>query len=239
MPDSIVNGVLQQGPCCGIVALHLALAQVDYQRERVSTSYDQTILSVTSASISAILEMAKSKKYTTFGEMFSCDDMLSLSRDFLPASAHVTLDSCIGKNRRDFVEMMKNHFRNGGVALVPYDKDVDFRPCTNNGTCAHWALLVGMASVSLEGDFTGKKENGGTEEMIPSETDFVAARHGKSLKIAFWNVDDLLSSNEQLLDYDWDKLRRESRFDDHSLEPVIPVGGLDKGLKGKMIFIRI
>jgi len=231
MPDSVVDGVLQQGPCCGIVALHMALAQLTLKRRiaEESVAHNDSI-----ASVEELMQTAKDEKYTSFGEMFSCDNLASLTRSYLPSSFQVRVQSFLDLDEESSEKMIRDHFSFGGLILAPYDKDVDFRPCMKRGATAHWALLFGMATVEeSEGE---EKRN----QMLPSRRVFVAARHGKSRRIAMWDWSDLLKSNEQLEEYDLDKLRRDNdctSAENDFVEPVIPDGGLSEGLKGKMIFI--
>ena len=246
----MARGILQEGPCCGIVALRLALAQIDIHSrrqsggaDRVSETANESVTVV--ATVDQILLTAKSKNYTTFGEMFSCENMMTLFQHFL-----LTGDKVVSKcsllrddalNKTAFIQ----HFKDGGLILVPYDKDHDFRPCSKRGSKAHWALLLGLVEVTFgeeaeaeerEAECEGSLIDEGNTIASRGETErhhFVAARHGKSRNIAFWNLDRLLESNAQLVDYDWEKLSH-----DESLKPIIPDGGVEEGLKKKMIFIQ-
>lgn len=236
MPKTIVDGVLQRGPCCGMVALHLGHAQLlvfgndDNQGRDKSIEFDNGKGDFISASadhefvsVESIIDEAKTKGFTLFGEMFSCENMASLARTFLPRSTNVSVQHSNILETDNFAQTIKTHLRKNGLILIPYDKDVNFGPCESGGKKAHWALILGMIEVKV-----GK----GNDEVDGVEL-FVAARHGKSLRLAFWRLKDLLKSNSQLRDYDWDKLEENFR----SAKPVVPMGGLEEGLKGKMVFI--
>lgn len=286
LPNRIVEGVLQRGPCCGMVALHLALAQMLLAREKrdasdidddnrnddtgnsnvgkndnrsdndgrndnenykdVNNCRDVNIDHDDIVSVEAMIDAAKLMNFTTFGEMFSCENMAALASSFLPRSTHVSVqrfeeEEEEGDENNVECERIKAHFQSGGLILIPYDKDVNFSPCMSGGKKAHWALLLGFVEVSFEKLTDEEEEEGGEEERMNDKAKsstvhtrrFVAARHGKALRIAFWKLGNLLKSNCQLKDYDWAKLEKDAG----PSKPIVPEGGLEEGLKGKMVFI--
>jgi len=241
LPKAIVETVLQRGPCCGIVALHMALAQMRWRNEGGVANIVSDI-----PSVEEMLEAARTKRFTSFGEMFSCENMAILARSYLP-TADIRVQNVRQESNVDNDDAILRHFRDGGVVLAPYDKDADFRPCFKRGGSAHWALLLGMVAVTygdeavmeeeevVEKEVRKKNVEVAGEQKLCARRLFVLAAHGKSKRIALWNWADLKKSNEQLKDYDWDKLKRENFS--HDLEPVVPVGGVGEGLGGKMVFV--
>jgi len=300
--------VLQRGPCCGMVALHMALAQIrlnwelrttkhcgsicddeieskgdeenvhrdkdndneedidddeneensNYKIENLSQELNKSEGNI--PSVEAIVDAAKANNFTAFGEMFSCDNMAHLARNFLPRSSSVSVrrfgkeedddsDSDKAKKFESVVKAFKRHFHAGGLILIPYDKDVNFSPYMGGGKKAHWALLLGLVEVFVAGTTAMVEDEEGEEYMTGIEKNMsslkikiesskrihlIAARHGKSLRIAFWKLKDLLKSNGQLMNYDLEKLER----DDGPMKPVVPEGGLVEGLKGRMVFVN-
>jgi len=269
LPNRIVDGVIQQGPCCGMVALHLALAQLrlgyspgrsvdadnvsideqsskshevlngrdtdngkgDDGKSNEVMNYNRVGNRITN--VETIINAAKIELFTSFGEMFSCENMASLANVFAPTGKTACVIQLVNNDDdsiESFAELIKSHFESRGLILIPYDKDVNFSPCMSGGKRAHWALLLGLIEVWSE---AGLSKDGKQELGKGDPRRFVAARHGKSLRLAFWNLNDLLKSNFQLRDYDWTKLQK----DDGPSKPVVPDGGVEEGLKGKLVFI--
>jgi len=203
LPPKIVDGQIQVGPTCGMLALHLALAQTSLHHP-ITVNYGP----------SDILQVAKEKGFSTFGEMFSCKNLASLGRHFSSDLDLKVKKFTLLENEKVSTAIEK-HFLDSpkNMIIIAYDKDVDFRPCQVNGRKAHWALILGMATIA------------NTKEKL------VFARHGKTRKLACWDLNSLLLSNTQLEEYDYVKLQ------DGMTKPIVPEGGLGKGLKGQLILI--
>lgn len=92
-----LNGYLQDGPQCGLVAL--AICSGKPNQETVHNLY----------------EIAKNRDFTKVGEMFSVQNMTDLAKDFLMGSATAEVyDGDLND------EKIRKFILNGGMLLVPY-----------------------------------------------------------------------------------------------------------------------
>ena len=67
------------------------------------------------------------------------------------------------------------------------------------------------------------------------ERTFVYAVHGRSTRTCVWSLDELLNSNDQLVDLD---PRKQDIADGERLcDLLIPLGGVREGLCGKVILL--
>ncbi|XP_055948278.1 actin maturation protease-like isoform X1 [Argiope bruennichi] len=183
--------VIQDGPCCGIVALSMA-----------SQFFSKNI------DADKILATAKNSKFTNKGEMFSTYNMATLSTTMLDCEA------CIVSNLFQHKSDILKSLANGWPVLIPYDADKNHEPCLNKGHNAHWAVLCGLcfsvsqnANYLLDG-YSATDEipylyNLSSSLLIEKLLNFatkvcVYAYQGKSKHLALWNFDSLLLSNNNL-----------------------------------------
>lgn len=148
--------LLQDGPQCGIVSLAMFMENPS------------------KLTISEILQVAKERKYTYNGEMFSATNLCQLANDFTQYKASVYT----GKLNNNYI---KDFLLKEGYMLVPYDADKNHSPCLNNGHKAHWAAICGIIE---------------TKDNV-----YVLAKHGKSTNVAIWTLDSLCESNSQLNEF--------------------------------------
>lgn len=150
-----------------------------------------------------LLELAKTLKFSSQGEMFSAANLAVLGFEYFQ------LTSTIKPNftPRDIF----SHLSTGGLCLVAYDKDKNNTPCLAGGAKAHWAIVAGMVvplkdGRGVDGRFVRldlerevflrhlhPAEAGGFE---PTEEEFagafVIALHGNSRHQALWSMQSLL-----------------------------------------------
>ncbi|GIY32216.1 UPF0692 protein C19orf54 homolog [Caerostris darwini] len=202
------NPVIQEGPCCGIVALSMA-----------SQFFNRIV------SPSEILIAAKALNFTKSGEMFSAYNMAKLASSLISCEASVI-------NNLSPYEIL-NHIADGWPVLIPYDADKNHEPCLNNGRNAHWAILCGICfSVSDEAnllldtcnaiDKTSNIYNLTCKTLTKhllnnAERVCVYAYQGKSKRLAAWQIDTLLESNKNL----FEATKKYSHYD-----MIIPSNGL-------------
>jgi len=147
------KSLLQVGPTCGFVALKMAFGCDSTKRElrgEIETKPGTVFVTEKgnekrpeSKPVPTVEEMivyARDKGWTNMGEMFSCVAMKSLVETFIPGASASLVE---GAKEIDIIQ----HLLNGGVALVPYDKDRNMGPCHKGGLKAHWALLVGLVGL--------------------------------------------------------------------------------------------
>lgn len=164
---------LQDGPQCGIVALWMASRALIKSNTRCNgneeitnncsasenTKQFQDLESEMFPSVEWIQNMAKEKRFTRKGEMFSSDNLSALAgmcfQYFTTQcnSNKSTLSSYVIKKNvfamLTSYESMLDFFTNTHyhqVLLVPYDSDHDQRPCTKRGHKSHWCAIVGIAT---------------------------------------------------------------------------------------------
>lgn len=115
------QGILQEGPTCGFVALSMLFNEKITAKE--------------------LLEQGLSHNFTKNGEMFSVVNLLTILRlnqqHFHPETETVLYDGPLD------AEKIKTELKSGSILLVAYDADVNHSPALLNGHKAHWALVVG------------------------------------------------------------------------------------------------
>ena len=234
-PDSCIivclhdsEPVVQVGPICGLVAISMA-----------SKFLHGHI--VEQASPSELLRKARQMEYTKHGEIFSAQNLLSLSLEQLQCSGMLI--------PFDNVDVIISLILKENVIIFPYDCDKNHTPCKLKGHKAHWALTVGCAfSVSnKEVDkflpFCHNKVDyylldmtkpfhqivGSVTKSVTLNNTWLFCRHGKSRHIGLWPLKDIVESNANLLEL-------EPSF--NSSNCVMPVGGMQDGLCGKAVLLE-
>ncbi|XP_062574006.1 actin maturation protease-like [Saccostrea cucullata] len=224
--NSTVHPILQDGPCCGVVALAMAAQML--KKEMAATH---------------ILETSQRRGLSLQGELFSAYDMATLAEEILDCTATV-LDMRDSGSR----ESLLGHLANSHPVLVPYDGDKNNGPCLKNGNKAHWAVLSGFL-FSLERtllpDNVGMTEDPelsplyeiqlgkafALQNLLVSSPDvFVFGMQGKSQNIGVWSLDKVLESNANLREVDPD---REAEVDQY----IIPREGIQRVLCNKVVIL--
>jgi hypothetical protein len=122
-----VQGFIQDGPQCGLVALAMYMGNPSR------------------TSVKLLLKAAKDEGYTYNGEMFSVENMASLAKSHLKSTEIQVYTGLLN------TEEIKEILLQGVNLLVPYDTDKDNSPGLQNGHKAHWAIICG--AVKTENDF--------------------------------------------------------------------------------------
>jgi len=214
---------LQDGPQCGLVAVAIAAG-------------DQV-------EVDTVVNMAKDLGYTNLGEMFSVDNMASLCKKVLDTEA-IVCDTRLLLQPSWIIEK----FIDGWQLLVPYDCAPNHSPAMFGGNKAHWGLITGWVLITeKENDLSSviTKEVENRENMVivtavedksklqsllklPSSKLMLVARQSKSLVLGVWDVQMLVDSNENL----------KSVEDKRGEEFVMPEGGVEAGLCGRMVLVK-
>jgi len=207
---------LQEGPQCGLVALSLAAAT----RGLTSTPGE-------------VQELAIRRGFSLQGEMFSASNMADLAKEVLGGGEVMSISLLLDK------DWLVNVLAKGRQMLIPYDCAVNHSPCLEGGKKAHWALVVGIAwqqtDVTSKGiilDLAPGWSWQDNEAPVPSDiTDEVMllARQSKSLVLGLWDRKDLIESCLNLKAIG-PKRGEEDKY-------VIPEGGVEAGLAGKMVLL--
>ncbi|KAG8173606.1 hypothetical protein JTE90_018899, partial [Oedothorax gibbosus] len=193
-----IEPVIQEGPCCGIVALSMA--------GQFFTG--KNLMGIDALGWPAILDVAKSRGFTKNGEMFSAYSIAKLSECALGHKAFVMSD-LLQLKMAILMGICK-----GCPVLVPYDADKNHQPCMNKGRNAHWALLNGVCfelseDVSCKGyDHWGDMDHAYRlsslseieKYLVSSTKTWVFAYQGKSRHMALWDLETLLSSNQNMFE---------------------------------------
>ncbi|XP_061193725.1 actin maturation protease-like [Saccostrea echinata] len=224
--NNIVHPILQDGPCCGVVALAMAAQML--KKEMAATQ---------------ILEFSQKKGLSLQGELFSAYDMAKLAEEILDCTATV-LDMKDSGSRKSLL----GHIANNHPVLVPYDGDKNNGPCLKNGNKAHWAVLTGFL-FSLERtllpDDVGMVEDAELSPLyeiqpeeaftlqnflVSSPEVFVYGMQGKSQNIGVWSLDKVLESNANLREVD---PNREAEVEQY----IIPQEGIQMVLCNKVVIL--
>lgn len=245
-----ISPVIQKGPMCGFVGLAMAAQLLCLNGQASDQIHPESIL-----------EYAVQKGLSRRGEMFSASAMEEIAVKHLHLQAQVaTVDYHEGVH-----ELVVQTVSGKRTVLVPYDADKDHTPCLARGHCAHWCLLVGIALITgsdgmctpmtpqlLEScqqvpsnnahyvvkethaeDFTEILrrifDSETLKESLAKNLIYVFSRHGKTSHLGLWSLRDLILSNGNLAEID------PQRSD--PLEYVIPEGGLEEGLRNKVVFV--
>jgi len=212
---------LQEGPQCGLVAL--AMAGEDTQ-------------------LQTVVRVAREQGYTQQGEMFSVENMAALAQTVLAREVSV----------RDSVELcdtrkVMSHLTSGRPLLVPYDCAPNHSPALMKGRKAHWALITGFILANRDFNLEEVKENAESWEETEAQlvllkrtiqpdspvlqhpaSFHLIARQSKSVVLGVWEAEELVRSNNNLVEVDF---KREDG------EYVIPDGGIESGLCGRMVLL--
>lgn len=241
-----ISSVIQKGPMCGLVGLTMA-AQL-------------LLKGVASGHIhpEGILEFAVQNSLSRHGEMFSASAMEEIVVKHLHLQAQVaTMD-----NPGVLPELIVKAVSSDQAVLVPYDADKDHTPFLARGHCAHWCLLVGLCLIINSDDtctpwlleccqqvpsnsahYVVKEthiedfkkvvksmfDSQTLTESLAGNSIHVFGRHGKTSHMGLWSLRDLVLSNGNLTKVD------PRRSD--PLEYVLPQGGLEEGLRNKVVFV--
>jgi len=211
---------LQEGPQCGLVALAMAGDNLDLEE---------------------VVRTAKERGYTKQGEMFSVEDMASLARSMLDREVEVVKSEQLLDSR-----LVMTRLSQGRALLVPYDCHHNHSPAMLGGTKAHWALVTGFVMPASQVNVDYLEDNLGQERadnviLLQRNIDIerlltehqrprihLIARQSKSLVLGIWDTEELVNSNNNLLEV---HVKREDG------EYVIPEGGIQAGLCGRMVLI--
>lgn len=219
-----ISPVIQEGRCCGIVALSMA---------------SQLIQEV---SVNDILNLAKSMNFTKEGEMFSAFNMSKLAMSLLNCDT-IVIDN-LDKHKHDLL----SHVCDGWPLLIPYDADRNHFPCSNNGMTAHWSVVTGLCftvpdksdvnaleNIELIQDYPEfnvfvTKDGSYVKKLLNcSENVFLYARQGKSKHLAAWDLNDLLESNKNMYE-----VTKKYRSD----EMILPEGDSLSELRNKAVLLK-
>lgn len=218
-----ISPVIQEGRCCGIVALSMASQLIN------NVSPDD------------ILSSAKSLNFTNEGEMFSAYNMAKLANTLL------NCDAIVVDNLDDHKEYILNCICDGCPLLIPYDADKNHFPCSNSGITAHWAIISGLGFTINDKNILNTLPDYEIIRDYPelnvflvsdvpyiknllkySEKMFLYAHQGKSRHLAAWNLDDLFESNKNM---------REVTRKYNSNELVLPPGDPLSELRNKAVLL--
>ena len=246
-----ISPVVQKGPMCGLVGLTMAAQLLNANPPSHTTDTDQI-------HPEHILEYAVQNGLSKQGEMFSAASMTKIATDHLQLQSKVVQ----ADSHEALLELLLGTISGNTAVLVPYDADKDHTPCLARGYSAHWCLLVGLCMVTRNTYATSKlleccqkvssnsphyvvRETGTSEftallkrmfdsegslkESLDKNSICVFSRHGKTSHLGLWSLKDLLHSNGNLVEVD---PRRSN-----PLEYEIPQGGLEAGLRSKVVFI--
>ncbi|XP_060068951.1 uncharacterized protein LOC132549068 [Ylistrum balloti] len=224
--------LMQEGPCCGLVALAMAKDLM----ERTDVSFED------------ILGTSRARGYTNKGEMFSAFDMGALAREVYGCECEVLDMETTGSK-----ELFLRHLVGGNICLVPYDADANHEPCMKKGHKAHWTILTGILFVlrsseaaSLPNDFlidenipqlyhVHSKTSSETLQQILRMADrnniLVYGRQGKSRHTGLWSLGRLLTSNANLLEVS------SQRMGESMEDFVLPENGIVQTLCNKIVIL--
>ncbi|XP_075222765.1 actin maturation protease [Lycorma delicatula] len=163
-------------------------------------------------SLNELFIEAKSQNFTHQGEMFSACDMARLAKTVI--QPWFTVEILSGGMSANYDYILRSLFE-GALMLVPYDAAGNYAPCCKRGHKSHWAVVCGVVKVK-----------GGDPDC------YLYARQGKSRYMALWSYEELELSNKNLLEFD------PKRAEDGT-EYILPDGGVEAGLAGKMIMLHM
>ncbi|XP_071962039.1 actin maturation protease-like [Antedon mediterranea] len=224
-----VTAVLQNGPQCGIVALCMA----------------SQLLCPQVLTPDIVFDTAKLHKFTTYGEIFSVKTMCKLASILMDCEAIQLPDGL------DDFETVFKHLDDGCPILVPYDKDESTAPCCRNGNKAHWAVVLGyllpnvppslVSTLNQDKCFPNlyhKPKNVDLSSELTSHIQhnrssvYVYAKQGKSKHLGVWSYQDLILSNNNLMEWQADKNEVNEK------DMVLPDGGIKEGLSGQIVLLK-
>lgn len=224
--------VIQHGPSCGLAALCMGL----------------NFLYRSDFKLCDVLAAARDRGFTKQGEMFSAVNLLALAQHLVPCSGSLIGKDCDVGRKADII---LTELGQENVILMPYDKDNNHEPCLKRGQKAHWALLTGFVIVkdSTKSHHLLKDKDFSDDEIMPelyhlksnalkslnvgesSVEKFVYAFHGQSLRCRLWSMDDVLSSNAQLVSLSPEMASQPESF-------VLPSDGIASGLSSQFVILK-
>ena len=150
-------------------------------------------------------------------------------------------------------DLLLSRLSRGSPLLVPYDCHHNHSPVLLRGRKAHWALVTGVLLASRDLRIDQVKDhlantdlNDSTKTVFLVKKDIeshvqdlksaftqpgsvhLIARQSKSRVLGIWEPGDLVRSNNNLLEVD---VKRDQ------VEYVIPKGGIEAGLCGRMVLL--
>ena len=212
--EGFEEGVLQEGPTCGLAALSMVLKG--------------------QKSVQDILSKAKEMRITNEGEMFSMDNFEALCRRFQVQSSVTSANELL---KPDFVF-------NDQVVIAPYDVGKDQYPAKTGGGSAHHCLIIGIVAEVTDDDLDrlpASAEIGHEKLKILKDKRVkvkigagfyrLLVRQSKSLRLFLYKAEELIESNRNLVKC---KEEEAERF-------VLPEknGGIESGLSGKILKINL
>lgn len=208
---------LQDGPQCGIVALVMSGSE-KFQVQEVQ-------------------DLAINKGFTNKGEMFSVENMADLANSALNKEVSIEPISKIADSR-----WLVECFSLNQTLLVPYDCGHNHAPAEFRGKKAHWGLITGIVVPITDQDICnlgivntqsnihilGQNNKQLFLDLIRTCKHFLIARQSKSAVLGIWETVELLKSNQNIENIDFQK---ENEY-------VIPDGGVKAGLQGKFVLLN-
>jgi len=190
-------------------------------------------------SVDKVQELAVKKGYSKQGEMFSVENMADLATTILDAEAMIASTEAVCD--------MVDELLDGWLLLVPYDCAHNHHPAMLQGRKAHWALITGfvlavdaaediadIGNDNSEDNVVIVKEIKDNEKLgkilaLHSTKQLLVARQSKSLVLGLWDMKELINSNNNL---------KTVEFKEDISNFVIPEGGVEAGLCGRMVKIK-
>ena len=167
------------------------------------------------------------------GEMFSASDMADLSKEVLGGGELMSITLLLDK------DWLVKVLSEGGQLLIPYDCAANHSPCLEGGKKAHWALVVGIAwqaaAVCKKGTLLDLAPGWSWQDQAPAPSEvadkvMLLARQSKSLVLGLWDREELVESCLNLKAISPKRGEEEDKY-------VIPEGGVEAGLAGKMVLL--
>lgn len=220
--------IMQDGPCCGIVALAMAAQMLSKE-----------------TTASHVLKTSQNLGYSLQGELFSAYNLAKLAEVTLNCTSEV-LDMRDSESKRSLLR----HLANSHPVLVPYDGDGNNAPCLKNGHKAHWALLTGFLasipkplginnSLDITEDIElcplyhikSKKSVPLHDQIVGSPDVFVYGIQGKSRNVSLWPLHNLLASNANLREVDPNREAETGQY-------LLPQEGIQSVLCNKIVILH-
>ena len=199
----------QIGPSCGLFALRCAKETLLDMRLRGELKGDEKCAGKNNKDQSSLLELAQKRGISSDGEVFDICALASLGVDGLGLTAKVL-------RSKDWRTVVTNCLDAGGLVLVAYDRDSrDHRPVLQNGSHAHYALIVGYGYEKNEKLLLDDDETTGLHDK---DRLYVVAVHGLSRQPLVADLADLYASSAQL-EAMKPRTGRASRW-------ILPAGGI-------------
>lgn len=220
--------IMQDGPCCGIVALAMAAQMLSKE-----------------TTASHVLQTSQNLGFSLQGELFSAYNLAKLAEETLNCTSEV-LDMRDSESKGSLLR----HLANSHPVLVPYDGDGNNAPCLKNGHKAHWALLTGFLasipkplginnSLDITEDIElcplyhikSKKFVPLHDQIVGSPDVFVYGIQGKSRNVSLWPLHNLLASNANLREVDPNREAETGQY-------LIPQEGIQSVLCNKIVILH-